>query len=200
MGIIYSTCVTVGYNKNWQRRCQELAQGNCKSLRNQKKFNDAKLLMETQRKVIDLLDLAALVSSTQSGSDINGTGGGNQFCDVLTTPFPFSLMLGKNFENGQTAKAFANAYENIQSHHHSGNSAESHEVTGVNQTDFSASYQPCKEDFETAYRKLSRLGESVFIDDVLDQIEIIAKEGEYSLNNNWRIITEKNIEIWSQKK
>lgn len=199
MGAIYNSCVAVGYNNNWQRRCQELAQGNCNSLRNQKKFNDAKLLMETQRKVIDLLDLAALVSSTQSGSDINGTGGGNQFCDVLTTPFPFSSMLVENFESGQTAQAFADAYENIQLHHKPGNTIERQEITGTQPTASSGFYLPCKEDFETAYRKLSRLGESVSIDAVLDQIEINVKNEKYSLNNNWRMITEKNIEIWSKK-
>lgn len=58
---------------------------------------------------------------------------------------------------------------------------------------------PTEEDFASAYRMLVRLGESVSIDMVLDQIEINAKNNGWSLAENWRTITEKNIEIWSRK-
>lgn len=61
-------------------------------------------------------------------------------------------------------------------------------------------YLPNKEDFESAYRSLTRPGETIAIDSVLDQMEINAKGKGLSLKNNWRIITEKNIEIWSKKK
>ena len=199
MGMIFNACVEDGYNENWQKRCQELAQGTCKSLRNQKKFNDAKQFLERQGSTVDLLDIAALVSSTQSGSDINGTGGGNQFCAILTTPFPFSPLLGKNFENGQTASAFANAYNRIQSLNHSGSTPAKQERPDTKPTDSTKPYLPCKEDFETAYRKLSKLGDSISIDSVLDQIEVKANNERHLLKSNWRIITEKNIEVWSKK-
>ena len=60
------------------------------------------------------------------------------------------------------------------------------------------SYLPTKEDFETAYRMLARPGEAISIDAVLDQIEINARGWGLLLKNNWRMITEKNIEIWSK--
>lgn len=60
-------------------------------------------------------------------------------------------------------------------------------------------YLPNKEDFETAYRTLTRPGETISIDLVLDQMQINAMKKDLSLKNNWRIITEKNIEIWSKK-
>jgi hypothetical protein len=55
---------------------------------------------------------------------------------------------------------------------------------------------PTKEDFESAYRTLTRPGESISIDAVLDQIETSAIEKGFALKNNWRMITKKNIEIW----
>ena len=58
---------------------------------------------------------------------------------------------------------------------------------------------PTKEDFESAYRTLTRPGQSISIDVVLDQIETNAKNKSLTLKNNWRMITEKNIEIWSKK-
>ena len=61
-------------------------------------------------------------------------------------------------------------------------------------------YLPTKEEFESAYRALTRSGESISIDAVLDQIESNAKKNGLSIKGNWRIITEKNIEIWSRKK
>jgi len=61
-------------------------------------------------------------------------------------------------------------------------------------------YLPNKEDFESAYRTLTRPGETISIDSVLDQLENNAKKMGRSLKNNWRTITEKNIEIWSKKR
>jgi len=61
-------------------------------------------------------------------------------------------------------------------------------------------YLPTKEDFESAYRTLTRFGETVFVDAVLDQIEINAKKESRTLKNNWRLITESSIEIWSKKR
>lgn len=58
---------------------------------------------------------------------------------------------------------------------------------------------PTEDDFASAYRMLVRLGESVSIDMVLDQIEINAKKNGRSLEEGWRMITEKSIEIWSKK-
>jgi len=57
---------------------------------------------------------------------------------------------------------------------------------------------PTKENFETAYRMLTRPGETISIDAILDQIEKSANGKGHSLKNNWRIITEKNIEIWAK--
>lgn len=61
-------------------------------------------------------------------------------------------------------------------------------------------YLPTKEDSETAIRMLTRPGEAITIDTVMDQLEINANKKGLSLNNNWRMITEKNIEIWSKKR
>jgi hypothetical protein len=58
---------------------------------------------------------------------------------------------------------------------------------------------PIKEDFETAYRALTRLGERGHIDAILDLIETnVTKEGRV-LKSNWRMITEENIKIWLKK-
>jgi hypothetical protein len=57
-------------------------------------------------------------------------------------------------------------------------------------------YLPTKEDFEVAYRTLTRLGEHIPVDAVLDQIEISLKKEGHMLKNDWRMITESNIEIW----
>lgn len=61
-------------------------------------------------------------------------------------------------------------------------------------------YLPTIEDLEIAYRMLTRHGEAIASDLVLDQIEIIMKNRGLSLKINWRLITEKNIEIWAKKK
>ena len=82
--------------------------------RNQQKFNITKQALENSGVMIDLLDLAALVSSTQADSDITGKGTGNQFCENKSTPFPFSSCLGKSFSKDQTASKIAKAYSNIQ--------------------------------------------------------------------------------------
>jgi|GEM_PF-1861726 len=61
------------------------------------------------------------------------------------------------------------------------------------------SHLPTREDFESAYRMLARPGDSIQIDSVLNQIEVNARKNLVLLKNNWRIITEKNIEDWSKK-
>lgn len=60
-------------------------------------------------------------------------------------------------------------------------------------------YLPNKEDIESAYRMLTRPGEAISIDTVLDKIEVHAVKMGLSLKSNWRMITEKNIEIWWKK-
>ena len=69
-----------------------------------------------------------------------------------------------------------------------------------NGTDSTSLYLPNKEDFIFAYRKLTRFGHEISIDAVLDQIQIEFTNKGYHLEDNWRIITEKNIEIWSDSK
>ena len=61
-------------------------------------------------------------------------------------------------------------------------------------------YEPTKEDFESAYRKLVRPGEGISIDSVLDKIEINAEKKGISLKSNWRTVTEQSIEVWSKKR
>jgi len=58
---------------------------------------------------------------------------------------------------------------------------------------------PTKEDFASAYRALTRLGERGNIDAILDQIEIHAAKECRILKSNWRMITEENIKIWLKK-
>lgn len=58
---------------------------------------------------------------------------------------------------------------------------------------------PTKEDSEAAYRMLTKPGEAVSIDAVLDQIEVDAMKQGRQFKSDWRIITEKNIEIWASK-
>ena len=58
---------------------------------------------------------------------------------------------------------------------------------------------PSKEDFESAYRVLTRHEETISIDSVLDQLEIEVKKKGHTLKNNWRTIMEKNIENLSKK-
>jgi hypothetical protein len=72
-------------------------------------------------------------------------------------------------------------------------------VTDSNQRNIPISDLPTKEDFESAYKMLTHHGESISIDAVLDQIETNAIENGLTLKNNWRVITEKNIEIWAKK-
>ena len=56
---------------------------------------------------------------------------------------------------------------------------------------------PSKEDFESAYRVLTRLGGSVSVDAVLDQIAINALNMGIELQANWRVMTEEAIKKWS---
>ena len=72
-------------------------------------------------------------------------------------------------------------------------------VSDSNKPDFVSLYLPSEEDFESAYRMLTRLGEAISIDTVLDKIEVHAVKMGLSLKSNWRMITEKNIEIWAKK-
>jgi hypothetical protein len=58
-------------------------------------------------------------------------------------------------------------------------------------------YVPNKEDFEKAYRTITSPGQSVSIDAVLNQIEFDAKTSGHKLKINWRLTTERNIEIWA---
>jgi hypothetical protein len=60
------------------------------------------------------------------------------------------------------------------------------------------SYLPTKEDFDTACRSLAKPSQEVSIDAVLDQIEHNAKKSGLNLRDNWRISTERSIEIWSK--
>ena len=60
-------------------------------------------------------------------------------------------------------------------------------------------FLPSKEDFESVYRSLTRSGQSISIDAVFDKIESNAMNNSLTLKNNWRTITEKNIEIWFKK-
>lgn len=62
------------------------------------------------------------------------------------------------------------------------------------------SYLPNREDFESAYRSLARPGQEVSIDDVLDKIASDAIKAGFTLKDQWRMITERNIrEFWSKK-
>jgi hypothetical protein len=61
-------------------------------------------------------------------------------------------------------------------------------------------YLPSKEDVESAYRALTHPGVDISIDTVLDQLEKNAKKMGLPLNNDWRMITEKTIEIWAKKR
>ena len=62
------------------------------------------------------------------------------------------------------------------------------------------SHLPTKENFESTYRALARLGDELSLDAILDQIEINVTKTGLALKSNWRMITEKNIEIWSEKR
>lgn len=59
------------------------------------------------------------------------------------------------------------------------------------------SYLPTEGDFKTAYQQIAKPGQEISVDAVLDQIEIDAKKAGRNLKEDWRIITERNIEIWS---
>ena len=60
-------------------------------------------------------------------------------------------------------------------------------------------YLPNKEDFESAYRMLCSPGQKINKDSILDQIEKNALNSGRNLKTNWRLITERNIEIWVNK-
>ena len=57
-------------------------------------------------------------------------------------------------------------------------------------------YLPTKEDFESAYRMLCSPGQKIDKGAILDQIEKNAINSGRNLKINWRLITERNIEIW----
>lgn len=60
-------------------------------------------------------------------------------------------------------------------------------------------FLPSKEDFEKAYRMLTKLGEVVSIDTVLDQVAINSTNTDMLLKSDWRVITERNIATWTKK-
>jgi hypothetical protein len=59
---------------------------------------------------------------------------------------------------------------------------------------------PNKDDFESAYRMLSSPGKEIDKNSILDQIYKNAIKSGYNLKPNWRLITERNIEIWVKEK
>jgi len=59
---------------------------------------------------------------------------------------------------------------------------------------------PTKEDFESAYRMLTRPGDSISMDVVFNQIEVNAKKEGKLLRSDWRMIMENNIGTWSKKR
>jgi len=67
---------------------------------------------------------------------------------------------------------------------------------GITSTCPDPGFLPTKNHFESAYRSLTRLGRAVPVDLVLDQIEIDATNEGRSLQHGWRLITEKNVQIW----
>lgn len=178
MGIIFRKCVEAGYSEPWQIRCRKLAT-NTGSPRNQGKVNGARQYLKQMNIDIDLVDLAALVSSTQSGSDINGTGGGNQFCKDPTTPFPFRDLLPDDFQLQQTPEGIADAYLTIQRNF---GTLDEH--------------YPGKEDIESALRQLGSNGEDIAIEAVLDHIEDRFCAENKQLPEDWRQQTQLNIEKW----
>jgi hypothetical protein len=58
-------------------------------------------------------------------------------------------------------------------------------------------YLPTKTDFESAYKMLCSPGKEIGVGKVLDQIEKNALNSGFNLKLNWRMITERNIKIWS---
>ena len=63
----------------------------------------------------------------------------------------------------------------------------------------SGDYLPNKDDFVSAYRMICPSGNRINIDSVLDQIEKNAVNSGHNLKKNWRLIIERNIEIWSKE-
>lgn len=57
---------------------------------------------------------------------------------------------------------------------------------------------PNKEDFERAYRMIRNLGEAETLDAILDQISRNAEAAGIQFKSNWRMITERNIAIWTK--
>lgn len=62
---------------------------------------------------------------------------------------------------------------------------------------FSNKYIPNFNDFKLAYRTIAKLGQEASLDAVLDQIETTATKAGHNLKESWRMVTERNIEIWS---
>jgi hypothetical protein len=61
----------------------------------------------------------------------------------------------------------------------------------------SCEYLPAKGDVEKAHKKLSSTGDYVEIEVLLDQVEKDCLDQGHELKSNWRLITERNIDIWS---
>ncbi len=193
MGVIFDTCILLGYNKNWQKQCDALAKNKSKRLRNQEKVNSANSYLEGQKYSVDRLDLAALVSSTQSGGDIDGTNFGNQFCEDKSIQFPFISLLPNDFHKGQLPEIIGNAYKDIQ--------ANANAVTIAlpkGASPESTHLYPSGKDVECAIGLLGQ-GESSIIE-VLDQIEKTCQQNGRILPNDWREKTMENIEKWQKVK
>jgi len=64
----------------------------------------------------------------------------------------------------------------------------------------SGDYIPSKDDFESVYRMLCSPGQKIDKESILDQIEKNAINSGFNLKDNWRLITELNINIWVNDK
>jgi hypothetical protein len=80
------------------------------------------------------------------------------------------------------------------------------DLTGIQQIDtprktltMRNSYIPTIQDFESAYRLLTRPGQKISLDTILDQIAISIRKTGNILKENWRNITEENIKKWTKE-
>jgi len=61
-------------------------------------------------------------------------------------------------------------------------------------------YLPTKDDCESAYRMLCSPGQKIDKESILNQIGKNAINSGFNLKKNWRLINERNIEIWVKNK
>jgi len=154
-----------------------------------------KLLEDCQVKASEVKDMNGVALVNEWSTLINGEK--VTFCHSIASTdgkFHFrdhdgNVSTAKTRDNVIDAK-LAEFLEHL--HRQDNERPDSHE------TDFITSHLPSAEDFELAYRMLAQLGEDISIDSVLDQIEINLKDEGHLLKSNWRMVTEKNIEIWSK--